>query len=77
MASFYEENPEAFAEAARRKAFQDQLLDGTGLQMIVGSDPENPMQARAKAEILLLVERAWRALEQAADGIQHVAMVAR
>lgn len=72
MASYYDENPEAFAEASRRKEFQDQLLAGTGLEMIVGSDPENPNQDRAKREILLLVERAWLALRQATDGLQHV-----
>lgn len=66
MASFYDENPEAFSEAVRRKDFQDQLLEGTGLAMIVGSDPENKLQARAKDEILLLIERAWRAAQAAA-----------
>jgi hypothetical protein len=70
--SFYEENPEAFSQAARRKDFQDRLLEGTGLALIVSSDPENPNQARAKSEVLLLIERAWLATLQAAEGLQVV-----
>lgn len=72
MASFYDENPDAFAVAARRKAFQDSLLDGTGLADILASDPdldgngtESRGQRRVRDELKLLVERAWNAQERA------------
>lgn len=74
MASYYDENPEAFSEAVRRKDFQDRLLEGTGLRLFISSDPENKVQEQAKADLQIIIDRAWTAMQQAAAGIQHVGM---
>jgi hypothetical protein len=68
LRSYYEENPAALQEAVRRKEFTEELLADTGLSQIVGSDPERPGEARAKRELLLVLERAWLAVERTRQG---------
>lgn len=65
MASHYELHPAALGEAADRNAFTDRLLEGTRLRDFLSSDPENRQQHQAKADLMLVLDRAWEAAKAA------------
>lgn len=57
--SYYESNPDAIREAAAAFELKSHLLaKAPNLSLLIASDPENAMQARAKAEVLSVLEAA-------------------
>lgn len=67
--SYYEQNPEAFSEATKRKDFEDRLIgDLPILQSIMVEDVGNMGKRR---EIQALIERAWLATQNAARATEE------